>query len=239
MVNSVKKLVGSLSDSPRISPVLYRIILVMPSKLHAPPLGTRIEVLWRISYDEKGDNEPVDRWWGAVIQDCTKQLVGEQSEAEYADYPIHILLYDAYGEFEEDTARVAFLPNSMLLDLAQTDGPHNGMLDWRVEGSEDNATNAGEAPQQLSLSQYAAEQAALVEQAGLSSDADLEVLSQMPADLQLHMSAGYRQFADGVKKMLFELMERKPTGYVVTEQDVQMIFTRLRAAKEQGSTNVI
>lgn len=207
-----------------------------PGREHAPELGTRIEVLWRIETDEPADDGSEstmptvqDRWWGAVVQDCTNERVGAAAQPQHPEALVHVLLYDAYGEFEEDTARVVFLPDRTLVDLARLDDEDRGMLDWRLEGTTDVAP---EPAVPLTMAQFANQQEEIVQQAGLSSDADLQVLRQFPANVQLHMTSGYRAFADGVKGMLTELMAKKPSGYVVTEADVQEIFAKIQASKK-------
>lgn len=195
-----------------------------PGSAHAPPLGTRIEVLWRIESPDEGDQagEIVDKWWGAVVQDCTSQMAGSLVKPEWAGELVHTLLYDAWGEFGEDTVRVVFVPKKSLVDLARLDDENGGVLDWRVEGGD------------MSMEEVAEENEALVQEAGLSSDADLAVLSQYPANVQINVASGYRVFADGVKEMLGELVASKPRGYVVTESDVQGIFERIQRMKAEG-----
>lgn len=222
---------GTVSASPAASS------LKSAGRQYAPPLGTRIEVLWRIESpgDDDMEGEVVDRWWGAVVQDCTAERVGSVVKAEWAGELVHMLLYDAYGEFGEDTARVAFVPNGSLVDLARLDDEIGGVLDWRKEGEEPLGENV-----EMSLEEFANEQDMIVQEAGLSKDADLHVLSQYPANVQINVASGYRIFADGVKEMLGELVATKPAGYVVTEADVQSIFQKIQAMKENnGQVNTV
>lgn len=197
---------------------------------HAPATGTRIEVMWRIESGEgegadAEDGETVDRWWGAVVHACTEETAGARVKTEWAHARVYELRYDAWGEFAEDTARVAFVSRGSLVDLARLQDENDGVLDWRVEGGD------------LSMKEVAEENEALVSQMGLSSDADLAVLSQYPAQVQIDVASGYREFADGVKEMLGELVASKPSGYVVTESDVQGIFEKIQKMKP-GSVNV-
>lgn len=214
------------AESPPQAPTL------LSGRLHAPPLGSRIEVLWRIESGGGEDNAPEgddaihERWWGAVVQDCLSQPVGSSVPNGHSDQLVHILLYDAYGEFEEDIARVVFLPDRTLIDLLRADDDNQGVLDWRVEGDGD------EQKRDLSLRDVAEEQEAMVMEAGISADADLEALRAYPANVQIGVTQGYRVFADGIKEMLGELVASKPRGYVVTEADVQTIFERIRQNKE-------
>lgn len=182
----------------------------------APALGTRIEVLWKISHD---DGRVEERWWGAVVQDRLHATVGSIS-AEHADRFVHILLYDAYGDFEEDISRVAFLPDGTLLDVSQIGDSNKGVLDWRPEAPKHDA--------QMSLHEFVQANQRDLRAAGVPDDADLAFLSGMPAHVQTHMTAGYRVFADGVKQMLSELSRKHPDGYVVTERDVQEWCDKLR-----------
>lgn len=202
-----------------------------PGRLHAPPLSSRIEVLWRIESGGEEENTAGqdaihERWWGAVVQDCLSQPGGASVPTEHRDQRVHILLYDAFGEFEEDIARVVFLPDRTLIDLSRADDENQGVLDWRPEG------DAEEQKRELSLRDVADEQEAMVMEAGISADADLEALRAYPANVQIGVTQGYRVFADGIKEMLGELVASKPKGYVVTEADVQTIFERIRRNKE-------
>lgn len=188
-------------------------------------------MLWRIESGGEGDNAPEEgatheRWWGATVQDCLPQHAGASVPPAHRDQRVHALLYDAYGDFEEDVARVVFLPAHTLLDLSRTDDDNSGILDWRVEREGDDMNG------EMSLKDVAEEQEAMVMEAGISANADLEALSAYPADVQIGVTQGYRVFADGVKEMLGELVASKPKGYVVTEADVQTIFERIRRNKD-------
>lgn len=231
---SREKLQGTPPSNPnsqsnaRASPT--KVPSPSPGREHAPPLGTRIEVLWRIESSGEGTDEPgeiVDRWWGAIVQECTTETAGNAVKAEWSRELIHVLLYDAWGEFAEDAARVAFLPGRSLVDLGRLDDENDGVLAWRREGERDENF-------EMSLGEFADEQDALVHEAGLSQDADLAMLSQYPANVQINVASGYRVFADGVKEMLGELVATKPAGYVVTEQDVQGIFEKIQQMNKAG-----
>lgn len=176
-------------------------------------------MLWRITYD---DAEPVVCWWGAVVQDCTRETVGGVV-AEYSHCNVHILLYDARDEFEEDVARVAFVARDSLLDLACTNDENKGILDWKLE-------EAGEesAPH-VSLHDVLRNEMEGMQEAGVRENADLEALGSMPAHVQTNITAGYRNFVDGVKEMLEECVRTNPPGYVVTEQDVRQMYARVLA----------
>lgn len=202
---------------------------------YAPKLGSRIQVLWRIepsASDETKPTETVDRWWGATVQDCTRETAGDAVKPEHANMNIHVLLYDAYGEFAEEVSRVVFVSPSTLVDMSCIGDENDGYLDWKIEGTDTDIDNSSAL---LSLEAYIADQDAMVEEAGISSDADLQVLSQYPASVQLQMATGYRKFADSIKLMLSELAAKQPPGYVITEADVQSIFTKLQAKSDQGS----
>lgn len=207
----------------------------------SPPIGTKIQVLWRILYDEKdetnessnaneqsAESNVVERWWGAVVQDCTTEVVGSRSP-EHANMRVHILLYDAYNEFTEEIARVAFLPDNMLLDLSMLNESEGGRLSWRVESDE----NMGDAEPAVHSAEFLAREGdELVQQSGLSVDADLQALATMPHDVQLHVTAGYRSFADTVKRLLAELIATKPADYVVTAEDIRSIMARVRSQQQ-------
>lgn len=236
------------------------------SRAHAPPIGSRIQVLWRIVYNEpnssgttpvkqqKSDqqtqhqqsepqSEPqpepgesahtlepdvVERWWGAVVQDCTPDFVGSRDPA-YSNYNVFVLLYDAYGEFEEETSRVAFLPGNVLLDLSMLHGEDGGRLDWRLESSD---MDLDDLPAHVSsplctteLSRFADD---LASQSEVPADADLRALATMPYDVQLHVTSGYRSFADSLKSRLGQLLSSKPSDYVVTAADIHDVMSRVR-----------
>lgn len=89
------------------------------AKQVAPPLNTRIEVLWTLT-SEAGVAE--ERWWGARVQDVEREN-GEER---------HVLLYDAYGDFGEVVVRVKFQTTDTLLDLSRST---DNTLYWRLEGS--------------------------------------------------------------------------------------------------------
>lgn len=198
-------------------------------KSQAPKVGSRIEVLWRIeppdSATDGPSKTPVERWWGATVQDCTREKAGSAVKPDYADYNVHVLLYDAYGEFAQDVSRVVFIPGSSLVDLSLVGDENKGVLDWKMEGDD---LDVGMSAGPLSLETVIAEQTAMVQEAGISTDADLEVLSQYPANVQIRMATGYRKFADNVKQMLAELASTQPPGYVITEADVEAILAKLQ-----------
>lgn len=241
------------------------------SRAHAPPIGSRIQVLWRIVYNEpnstgttpvkqqKSDQqsqdqqaepqaepgeraltvEPyvVERWWGAVVQDCTPDVVGARDPA-YSNYNVFVLLYDAYGEFEEETSRVAFLPGNVLLDLSMLHGEDGGRLDWRMESSDmdldDLPAHATSPLCTTELSRFADH---LASQSEVPADADLRALAAMPYDVQLHVTSGYRSFADSLKSRLGQLLSSKPSDYVVTADDIHDVMSRVRNDQRgRGST---
>lgn len=234
---------------------------------HAPALGSRIQVLWRIIHndptsteqsspspspslstdvkdklpenasenaaDNSNDSHVEERWWGAAVQDCTSETVGARCPA-HANVNVHILLYDAYNDFPEEIVRVAFLPDNILLDLAMLEDTSGGRLDWQYESdafmSDGNMNNESNV---CSAEFLAREADAIVQQSGISADADLQALSAMPHDVQLHVASGYRSFADSIKQNLGELINSKPTDYVVTVDDVQNIMARVRSQQRQ------
>lgn len=205
-----------------------------PGRLYAPPLGARIEVLWRIESGAEGQpDEIIERWWGAVVQDCTKETakamltsaqnsVGNKLLDMYNEERVHVLLYDAYGEFEEDTASVVFLPNKRIVDMARVDEEQGGVLDWRIEGE------GNKEPMEMKLTDLANEADLMATEAGLSENAAMEALRSYPASVQIEAASRYRLFADGVKQMLGELLRGKGEDYVITESDMKVIFQRMQ-----------
>lgn len=228
---------------------------ISSGRAFAPPIGTKIQVLWRIVYDDKNttaDQQPapaqnidaantddteqvdnpnvVERWWGATVQDRTNEKVGAVS-APNADADVFVLLYDAYNEFPEETSRVAFLPDNVLLDLSMlNDDAQGGRLDWvddpamHLEQDSPSAIRSAEC--------IAREADAFVRESGLPADADLRALATMPHSVQVHIATGYRSFADAIKRLLGELVASKPAGYVVTADDVHNIMSRVRSQRQ-------
>lgn len=189
----------------------------------APAIGSRIEVLWKI--EDSGTEQ--ERWWGATVQDCTNETIGDKANGKYSDYKIHVLLYDPYDVFAEETSHVAFIADSVLVDLSMIGDENGGVLDWRGEGK--SGTQHGD--ESVDMAEIARDYEAVARQVGLAEDADLQALGQFSAHVQGQLAVGYRNFADNVKRMLGELMAQKPEGYVVTEADVHDIFARLRATR--------
>lgn len=231
---------------------------------HAPPIGTKIQVLWRIIHEDNninnnnsstadsmntvsanettGNNEPTSgpmeeqRWWGAVVQERTSEKVGSRSIEAHKDLDVHILLYDAYGDFEEEVVRVAFLPDNVLLDLSMLDDADGGRLDWRLESDAMNDEDDEESATAVRSAECLAREAdQIVQLSGISADADLQALARMPHEVQLHVASGYRSFADAIKSLLGELVASKPADYVVTAQDVQEIMARVRSQRQGQS----
>lgn len=207
---------------------------------HAPPLGTRIQVLWKIEYEAEQDEKPpmdvgvegsgtVTRWWGATVQDRLTETLGTRN-AHNAEQSVYVLLYDAYHEFAEDTAKVAFIAHDMLVDVSQLEDVNKGELVWRVDQTESTTTasaSTDDKTQLVSLEQYAAQMSEAVQCAGLSEEADLQILSTMPVHVQAQVASGYRRFADHLKDALVKLAHDKPKDYVVTKADVQKMFANI------------
>lgn len=227
---------------------------------HAPPIGTKIQVLWRIIHEDNnnsstteamnmdsnnelaGNTEPTSgpmeeqRWWGAVVQERTSEKVGSRSIEAYKDLDVHILLYDAYEDFEEEVVRVAFLPDNVLLDLSMLEDADGGRLDWRLESDAMNDEDDEESATAVRSAECLAREAdQIVQLSGISADADLQALARMPHEVQLHVASGYRSFADAIKTLLGELVASKPADYVVTAQDVQEIMARVRSQRQGQS----
>lgn len=181
------------------------------SCFQAPKLGCRIEVLWRLESDsENGERVVEERWWGAVVQE----------RLQTSSPPVHILLYDKYGEFEEDVARVRFISDSALVDLGRTDEDGGGRLLWRYPNTrQENGISMEEVVQAQSL---------IDSEDGSIADAGLQALTQLPVTKQLELASGYRMFADKVKAMLGELVAAKGPDYVITHKDIDTIFQKLR-----------
>ena len=141
---------------------------------------------------------------GATVQDASQELVGDLSPPN-KDLKIYILLYDAHDGFAEDIARVAFVSPDTLLDLACVHDENKGILDWRMEeAKEENINN------NLSLDDVLRNEMDRLREAGVTENADLEVLGEMPAHVQSNITAGYRNFVEGVKEMIAECVRKNP-----------------------------
>eukprot|EP00171_Calliarthron_tuberculosum_P013666 IDg13666t1 len=176
-------------------------------------MNARIEVLWRLESD--GGVEV--RWWGARIQDVERN----------GDSARHILLYDSYGEFGEEVARVEFQADGeTLIDVARASDADGGTLNWRLEG-------AAPLPEVLTVQDVAD-----AVHAGGDGDtifsAMLEALTSLPADRQVRYASAYRMFADRIKDALVRLLRGKGEDYVVTAADVHAIFAQLRLDAAAG-----
>ncbi|PXF44104.1 hypothetical protein BWQ96_06185 [Gracilariopsis chorda] len=203
-----------------------------------PPVGSRIEVLWKIDYGADADDKmevdtateenTVTRWWGATVQDRLKEALGSR-RPDQAERQLHVLLYDAYQEFAEDTATVAFISADTLVDLSQLEDVNKGELQWRFEDSAQKQTDSAqdEKSQLVSLEEYAADLSAAVQDAGLTEETDLQILSTLPLHVQSRFATGYRRFADTLKNSLDKFLQEKPEDYVVTKADVQKVFASI------------
>lgn len=205
-----------------------------------PSIGSRIEVLWNIDYDAGADDKmevdtsneenTVTRWWGATVQDRLKEDLGSR-RPDHAECQLHVLLYDAYQEFCEDTATVAFISDDTLVDLSQLEDVNKGELQWRFEGfaQKQAESTTDEKPQLVSLEEYAADLSAAVHDAGLTEETDLQILSTLPLHVQSRFASGYRHFANTLKNSLDKFLQEKPENYVVTKADVQKVFANIHS----------
>lgn len=184
-------------------------------------------MLWRIEtpptpFHPAGTTQ--DRWWGAVVQDALPSTPSAPRT--------HILLYDAYNEFAEDTALVTFLPDAQLTDHARAADADASVLDWRLE---EDARGEGE----VELREFARQEAIADAAAGVQPDEDLRALSLLPVEVQRRVATGYRTFADGVKRRIGELVRDKGAGYVVTEADVLRVVDELRRREAAGGVGKV
>lgn len=180
----------------------------------APPTNARIEVLWRLESDAAVE----ERWWGARVQDIER--VNGRAR--------HILLYDSYGEFGEEVARVEFRPDGeTLIDLSRADDADGGLLGWRMEG-------AANAVSEVLTVQDVADAVRDGGEGDTVFGAMLEALTSLPADRQLRYASGYRMFADRIKDALMQLVREKGDDYVVTAADVHAIFAQLKLDAAAG-----
>lgn len=200
-----------------------------------PPLGSRVEVLWHIEFEVEaatgaGVAEAAlpaeERWWGATVQERNCETASELAGSRHADKPVHSLLYDSHGDFEESTARVVFISKSRLVDIDRQGEALGGLLDWRFEG-QPCALDCGDGTDHVTMEEVVAAQAALDSETGVSiADAGLEAMSELPLVQQRKLASEYRSMADKIKLKLSELAMRP--GYVITNSDIETIFTQLK-----------
>lgn len=187
-----------------------------------PPIGSRIEVLWDLEAGEGDTANTTSHWWGAVVQ-------ASEPPASPNLPPTHILLYDAFGEFGEDVARVHFGAEGSLTDLARTSEPAGGELSWRVEGT---GSDAGEDARDVVYGVDLNDDAHVLSM--LVGDETLRALAELPPAEQIEATAQYRAFADVMKGKLRSLYADRGAGYVVTPEDVRAIFADIKRERGAG-----
>ncbi len=205
MTKSVSDISASKSTliSKLISELVDKSTESQAGQVIYPPLNAEIQVLWELHNDEKGTVEEV--WWSAQVQG---------SEAPPGKERVHFLLYVAHDEFDEEVARVRFLPNHELEDLSS-----GAEMKWRMAPAE----TVVKPPAEVVLLRDVMDTSS----SPVVQDAALEALAKLPASKQIDIAERYRALADRVKESLVQLAESRGEEYVVTEGDIHSIFRSL------------
>lgn len=189
--------------------------------------GDRIEVKWQLQTEDGNDS---CRWWGARVEGVTGAVGG---------FEVWTLRYDAYQEFEEESANVVVFPGQWLHDVGQGD---DGFLRWKFEGDaepdEEDEEEMDELEEEEEMDYVLDGQQVLdlvnqhEQDTGQSSEQEaLEALAAScsnPAQ-QLHVAAGFRDMVDHIKEQVRQRIEASGSGsYTVTADDVQQIFSKLK-----------
>lgn len=187
--------------------------------------GERIEVFWRIAHEDEGQpSRTEERWWGATVK-----TIGHDTGRS-------VLVYDEYNEFAPVEASVTFLGPSSLRD----EESGGDVMHWKREGcaevddvdgeEDDEETQADDLARDVySMDDVLRAQDEVDAEEGVKAgEVMLAALQSLPTVQQTEMAFKYREFADELKSQLASLMARQGPGYVVTAEDIQAMFTRIR-----------
>jgi len=110
-------------------------------------VGTRIEVCWEICDDDNDDDDNIQHvWWRAqILRHCeTKHtLRDDEDEATLDLYKIRYIPRPELGEPESIESKVCFLSKRALIEI-DNDNDEIQLLQWRLEGSDDQIANLDE-----------------------------------------------------------------------------------------------
>ncbi|DBA78739.1 hypothetical protein WJX77_008090 [Trebouxia sp. C0004] len=184
-----------------------------------PEVGSHIEVKWQIEDEDKIES----LWWKAHVQAI--EPVSSETRAPLAA----VLRYQAFRDFEEETADVIFVADG---HLYHTDNDET-LLQWRKEGEQqsDNDDGADDDGSQLVDANDLDEDEQLIErELGVNAeDVMRQQLQQYPVDQQRQLASGARAFVDHFREQLSQLAQAQGgSGYTVTESDVHGIFASLK-----------
>uniref|UniRef100_A0A7S2TLK8 Uncharacterized protein n=1 Tax=Lotharella oceanica TaxID=641309 RepID=A0A7S2TLK8_9EUKA len=171
-------------------------------------VGTRLQVQWEIVDDaEGGTGEVSARWWGC-------EFFGLKGQ-DPAGRDIHVIRYDAHGEFEETDSEIVFLSDSDLWDVA-----YESRLHWRREPPEWNPNQEEKLTMIDVIANQEKEETRNGVPAGLLHSLALNAFSKMPHEKQMAMAARYRDFSNAFKEGLAEL---KASRCIASKLQVLMI----------------
>lgn len=176
-------------------------------------LGDRIEVKWTVSSAADNDESPISviKWWGASLASCP-EVDEDGPEHQY------MLIYDSSEEFPEETAKVCFLSDHVLVHTETEDE-----LVWRKQG------DAYDVPSEEVLEEMEEEVVTTREICRVLEDpecsaaavaAEQALLSQLNPAQQRIMASGMREFLDKFSEYVRGKQEREGPDVLITEADV-------------------
>lgn len=188
-----------------------------PVSIALPDVGSNIEVRWQIEDEDSTES----LWWKATVQ----SLVPASAEAA-ASQATAVLRYQAFRDFEEETADVVFTPNG---HLYHTDSRET-LLRWRREGDQQSdSDHEAYGDELVDADDLDQDQQLLERELGISAeDVMRQQLQKYPADQQRQLASGARAFVDHFREHLSQLAQAQGGNYTVTENDVHGIFSSLK-----------
>ncbi|KAL0053588.1 hypothetical protein WJX82_007989 [Trebouxia sp. C0006] len=160
-------------------------------------------------------------WWKARVHWI--EPVSSETSAPLAA----VLRYQAFRDFEEETADVMFMADG---HLYHTDNDET-LLRWRKEGEQQSDPDDKDDGSQLVDANDLDEDEQLIErELGVNAeDVMRQQLQQYPLDQQRQLASGARAFVDHFREQLSQLAQAQGgSGYTVTENDVHGIFASLK-----------
>lgn len=183
---------------------------------HLPDVGSKIEVKWQIEEDDNIES----LWWPATVQ-SVEPTTSHETDAEASA----ILRYEAFRDFEAETAEVELLSQGRLYHKDNKEA----VLRWRRPGELQSDTDEDEGDMLLDANDLNQDEQELERELGVSAeDIMREQLQRYPMDQQRQLASGARAFVEHFREHLGQLAQAQGGSYTVTENDVQGIFSSLR-----------
>ncbi|DBA87170.1 hypothetical protein WJX79_001777 [Trebouxia sp. C0005] len=181
-----------------------------------PEVGSHIEVKWQIEDEDKVES----LWWKALVHWI--EPVSSETSAPLAA----ILRYQAFRDFEEETADVMFMADG---HLYHTDNDET-LLRWRKEGEQQSGSDDDDSSQLVDANDLDEDEQLYERELGVNAeDVMRQQLQQYPLDQQRQLASGARAFVDHFREQLSQLAQAQGgSGYTVTENDVHGIFASLK-----------